>query len=365
MARTYLQGLVRRMTKAFDLALSRKEISKAEHKALYKSLFFLLAGDPTIHPSFVTFCQKNRLRKAFEDLRFAVGREVKLPQALHARSTKNVSSRNAQEIWKVSKSDMALIEKIAEVAEVDAEAEHHLMRRYYSSLDLHWLAEVEDELEDVDVIINAQALEDLLMGVFETYLVPKSKKEPFSEVFGLCLGMASRQKITKKGTGTRTKWFVYVDKAIPQIRARATYDSVTPNLRSIEAVVETASALFPQLEIIGDYHSHPYRDTDELKRAKGWEVSGADDEDVAWLYRNLREHPRRPHRMRVSFVIAIARGKEVRKGMANPKGLPSVLRMYVAGCHVYISAYRILSNGIMTKRGVALLPTTHHHVQAG
>src|SRR5262249_53105709 len=149
------------------------------------------------------------------------GITVKIPQTLHASMTKNVSPRNARAMWKVSKSDLKLVENIAAVAGVDTETEHHLFRRYYSSLELHWLAEVEEALEEVEVIISHKALEEMLLGVLETYMVPKSKKEPYSEVFGLCLGMASRQKAVKKGVGIRTKWFVYVDKAVPQIRARA------------------------------------------------------------------------------------------------------------------------------------------------
>jgi hypothetical protein len=189
--------------------------------------------------------------------------------------------------------------------------------------------------------------------VFETYKVPKSKTEPYSEVFGLCLGMSSRQKTTKKGSGTRTKWFVHVDKAVPQIRARANQDSVIPNAKSIEALVETASDLFPQLEIIGDYHSHPYRDFKELKSAKGWEASKDDFEDIAGLYRSLRKNPKRQHRMRVTFVVAIAKGRMTKN--AKTRQMPSVFRMSMAGCQVYISVYRILSNGLMTSKGVNLV----------
>jgi hypothetical protein len=300
------------------------------------------------------FCKKERKHLVLKKLVDAIGRKVKIPQVLHASTTKNVSIRNAQAMWRVSDSDLKLVDKIARIAGVDPETEQHLLRRYYSSVDLHWLAEVEHQLEEVEVIISSQALEDMLLGVFETYKVPKSKKHPYSEVFGLCLGMASRQKSTKKGQGTRTKWFVYVDKAVPQIRARSYTDSVVPNSKSIEAVVETASSLFPQLEIIGDYHSHPYRDVKDLKEAKGWEASKHDVADIYWMYRGLRNHPKRKHRMRVTFIIAIAKGRSSKQS-SRLKGVSSVFRMSIAGCHVYISAYRILSNGIMTNSGVSLV----------
>jgi len=355
MAKTYLQYLVAKITTAIDRSLAKGDISKSHRQELYKALFFLLAGDPEVRKELIEYCKQHRRYQVLVQIYKAVGVSVKLPQALHASSTKNVSIRKAQSIWKVSKSDLKLIEELAAVAQVDPEAEQHLLRQYYSSSELHWLAEVEDELEDVEVIINTQALEDMLMGVFETYKVPKSKTVPYSEVFGLCLGMASRHKVTKKGAGTRTKWFVYVDKAVPQIRARGSIDSVTPNNKSIEAVVETASALFPQLEIIGDYHSHPYKNVKKLKACRGWEASEPDVDHIIELYKSLRENPSRQHRMRVTFIVAIAKGRNVNKPASNPAGLPNVLHMSMAGCHLYFSAYRILSNGVMTNRGVTLV----------
>ena len=355
MPQTYLQTLVTKITAAIDRAVQLEHITDLNRRELYKALFFLLAGDPILRPELHGFCKQHKKMQPLKELLKTVGHSVKLPQALHANTTKNVSLRKARNLWKVQKSDLDLIKEIAQVAGVDTEAEQHLLRRYYSSLDLHWLAEVEEKLDEVEVILSTQALEDILMGVLETYKVPKSKREPYSEVFGLCLGMASRHKETKKGIGTRTKWFVSVEKAVPQIRARAKTDSVTPNSKSIEAVVETASSIFPQLEIIGDYHSHPYRNIKRLKEVKGWEASDDDFKDIKGMYRSLRSHPKRKHRMRVTFVIAIAKGKSGSKSMTHMRGMPSVLKMSIAGCHIFISVYRILSNGGVTNKGVTLV----------
>lgn len=352
---TYLKSLTVKITRAIDSARAKESITEEQRQELYKSLFFLLSGDPIMRSGFVEFCKKWRCQLSLARLRKVVGQSVKLPQALHASSTKNVSVRKAQSLWKVSKSDLNLIAEIAKIAGVDMNDEQHLLRRHYSSLDLHWLAEVEDELEEVEIFLNNQALEDMLLGVLETYKVPTSKREPFSEVFGICLGMSSRQKITKKVTGTRTKWFVSVEKAVPQIRARASSDSVIPNVQSIEALLETATTLFPRLEVNGDYHSHPYRNVKALKAAKGWEPSPDDIEQIALLYRNLRENSKRKHRMRVTFIVAVAKGRSSGKPPSHLTGLPSVFHMEMAGCHLYVSAFRILSNGLMTNHGVNLV----------
>jgi hypothetical protein len=57
--------------------------------------------------------------------------------------------------------------------------------------------------------------------------------------------------------------------------------------------------------------------------------------------------------MRVSFVIAIAKGRTAAPSGEVP-GQPNVFRLNMAGCHVYLSAYRILSDGSMTGEGVVL-----------
>jgi hypothetical protein len=165
--------------------------------------------------------------------------------------------------------------------------------------------------------------------------------------------MASRNRTTKKGLGQKTKWFVYVEKAVPQIRAKSDASSVIPNARSISALVETSQSLFPQLEIIGDYHSHPYHTAVQIRRYRGWEASPQDETDIALLYRELKNLKARKHRMRVSFVIAIARGKASRR-FRNASQSTNVVRFTMAGCHVYISAYRILSDGSMSEKGVVL-----------
>jgi hypothetical protein len=349
---TLLQRLITALTDAFDKALAEKRISPRKRQSLYRSLLHLLMGEPYILENLKTFADQAGKRPALEHLFRIMGKRCKLPQALHARIVQSVSLKNVSRTWNITKSDLELVGHIVREAKVDPHDEHHLLHRDYDSAALDWLAEVEMKHETVEIILDSEALEDMLLGVFETYKVPKSKKEPFSEVFGLCLGMASSNRVTKKGAGTFTRRFVYVEKAVPQIRAKASQSSVTPSAESIRALVETSNSLFPQLEIIGDYHSHPYRSYPQLKKYRGWTASRQDAESTEYLYRDLKSSLPRRHRMRVSFVIAIAKGR----ASSHPEGgeEASILRFNMAGCHVYISAYRILSNGGMTNKGVVL-----------
>ena len=325
-------GLNGQRTQAIDRACIERRISPRKRQSMYRSLLHVLMGEPRVLSNLSAFAHEAGKRHALDHLSKILGKRCKL--------------------WNITKSDLKLVESIAREAKVDPHDEHHLLHRDYDSADLGWLAEVEMRHETVEVILDSQALEDMLLGVFETYKVPKSKKEPFSEVFGLCLGMASSNQVTKKGSGTLTRWFVYVEKAVPQIRAKSSQSSVTPSSASINALVETSNSLFPQLEIIGDYHSHPYRSYHQLKAYRGWKASSQDAESTEVLYRELKSSPPRKHRMRLSFVIAIAKGRAT----SHPEGEnePNILRFNMAGCHVYLSAYRILSNGSMTDKGVVL-----------
>lgn len=353
------------VTAAIDGAFRRGDITARHREKLYRALFYLLMGEPTVQPLLIDFCQHARRGRALERLYQAMGYRVKLPQALYSRHVSSMSIKNVQEAWGIATTDLALVSRIAKEAQVDPQDEHHLLRRDYSPGDLDWLPQVELEHEEVEVILQSQALEDMLLGALETYKVPKSKKEPFSEVFGLCLGMASHHVTVKRGKGTRVKWFVYVEKAVPQIRAKASQSSVTPNAQSLKALVETSSSLFPQLEIIGDYHSHPYKSYHQLKSFRGWSASREDALSTQYLYRDLRTKTRRHHRMRVSFVIAIAKGR----GTAvsdHMRGRPNVFHLNMAGCHLFIAAYRILSSGHMTDHGVVLRrPYRDTYLKAG
>src|SRR5437763_772701 len=129
MAHTYLQNLVAKITNSIDRALEKNNISKQQRQSLYKALFFLMAGDPEVSAELAAFCKTQRHQKILHELTESVGRKVKLPQVLHANTTKNVSIRNAQSIWKVPTADLDLIENIAAIAGVDAHAEQHLLRR--------------------------------------------------------------------------------------------------------------------------------------------------------------------------------------------------------------------------------------------
>ncbi len=354
MAKTRLQRLISPIRGAIDRAFTGGAIPEKKRNSLYKSLVYLLMGEPHILPDLRDFCLKAKREKSLVNLFLSLGTRIKLPQAIYARIAESASMTQVLKSWRITKGDIRLVNQIIRQAEINPYDEHHLLlRRHYSRSDFDWLAEVELRHESLEVVIQNQALEDMLLGAFETYRVPKSKKEPFSEVFGLVLGMTTSARSIKRGEGTHTRNFVHVEKAVPQIRAKSSSSSVTPSAHSLNALVEASGSLFPQLEIIGDYHSHPYRNYLELKKMKGWYASHEDAVSSASLSRDLVARKDRPHHMKVSLVIAIAegRGNAIPEEMKDKKNLH---HLKIGGCHVIVTAYRILSNGVMTTHNLVL-----------
>jgi hypothetical protein len=100
-----------------------------------------------------------------------------------------------------------------------------------------------------------------------------------------------------------------------------------------------AKQLFPQLDIVGDFHTHPYRDVDEIKSLKGWQYSRDDEINIPDWASPLRKMGFQP---RVSLIVAIGKGG---KRMARPSRVrPNVIRFSVGKYHFYLAGYRIIGD---------------------
>lgn len=209
------------------------------------------------------------------------------------------------------------------------------------SLDLAFLSDVIAAREEMVVYLSHRALEDMLLSTLEGYQVPKTVKSRFTEVYGLCLGMVRDEKLKRKGGGDYWRKHVYVQQAPVQIRAKATKDHVWPNSRSLATQLEAAKVLFPHLEVIGDFHSHPYRSARGLRRMKKWEPSQEDyNYNPGWV-KTMREYRHSPC---VAFIIAIGKRKRTPKEKMISK-IKNVHFMAIGRNLVAVSVYRILKDG--------------------
>ena len=148
-----------------------------------------------------------------------------------------------------------------------------------------------------------------------------------------------------------------VDRVTIQLRARATGNAVWPNPKSLETQLRAADILFPQLEVVGDFHSHPYRKAHIVKEWRGWEPSDRDDDyNEGWVgrMRNAGHNPK------VAFVVAIGQKKQSRGQKTIQSTLPHVGFLQIDKSFVAVAAYRILADSRYDASNIELrLPTVY------
>lgn len=270
----------------------------------------------------------NTIKKRVEANNYAV------LKAIYDHAQMGTGLRSACLLWGCSPSDAIAAKELAQA----------LGRRLGSFMDdpleLGCLGEVIAYREEVVVYLSHRALEDMLLATLEGYQVPKTLKSRFTEVYGLCLGMVRDEKLSKKGGGKYRRRYIYAQQAPVQLRAKGTKDHVWPNSRSLETQLDAAKVLFPHLEVIGDFHSHPYKSARNICREKKWEPT-KDDEDFnrEWI-KTMRDYHHNP---RVGFIIAIGKQKRASRDMMSPKN-SNVYFMSIGGNLLAISVYRILQD---------------------
>lgn len=272
-----------------------------------------------------------------------------LPEALCAHYRYRQSKRRVMARYHVSKSEWAFVHRLARNADVDMAT----LSRTIRYEDLCWHDTLEAEIVSVQVVLDPRALEDMVVSALEAYLSPKKRKG--YEVFGINLGMARDVAEEKRVLGTLVTRYVSILRAQPQLSAEGSPSHVTPSYRSVAALQEAVSTLFPQHQLVGDFHSHVYADMDELRGASGWRPSDGDKRLCAELFDDMKARGHTPY---VDFIVAIARCPR-RVHHSHYRGLPNTLQTSVGNCRVVIGAHRILRSGSYTDRNTHLtLPGT-------
>ena len=125
---------------------------------------------------------------------------------------------------------------------------------------------------------------------------------------------------------------------------------MSPNTRSLQAILDATGAMYPQHQAVGDFHSHLYEDLCELDERKGWEFRNGDESSNIELAKAMTE---RGHGMLVSFILAIARsGRKVPR--SHFRGLKNTLQLSLGACRIIVAAYRSLESGRLTRTNIRL-----------
>jgi hypothetical protein len=201
-----------------------------------------------------------------------------------------------------------------------------------------WTFDVDEMHEEVIVWLDDRAIEDIVLVALEAYAVPK-RGIKFTETYGICFGSIKPMEEKKQAHGRHTTRYINITSVHIQLRAEMFPNKVTYDLRSLETQMAVATHVFPQLDIVGDFHTHPYKTVKELKKLKGWRYSGSDEDCIGeWVtpLRRMGYHPR------TSLIVGIAEGT---KRITRPGKLkPNVVRFSINKYHFYVACFRILGN---------------------
>lgn len=269
-----------------------------------------------------------------------------IPEAFCSRYKYKISESQARSRYKVSKGAWGYVHRLAKDVGWDPALNVPLIpyEKY------RWHDALEERFVNVEVVLDTHALEGMLVSAMEGYLSPRRTKRKGYEVYGINLGMTRDVQRGRTPDGSRMTRYVSVMRSQPQLSADAEYQFVEPNPRSLDAILTTTQALYPQYQAVGHFHSHPYDEFSDLEEKKGWVYSPSDEQiniDFARVMADLHQ------RIMVTFVVGISRsGQTVTR--SHFKGLKNTIQMSIANCRVIIAAYRSLGSGRLARSNIRL-----------
>ncbi len=269
-----------------------------------------------------------------------------LPEAICSRFKYRSSQLQVMSGYRISRRAWDYFMGLAKDVDWDPELQVPVIR--YESLP--WHDQLEEEVVHVEVVLDARALEGMVVSALEGYLSPKGRHRKGYEVYGINLGMVREIHRRQPRSGIQLTKYVYVMHSQPQLSAEGGSDYVTPNPRSLRAILDATGAMYPQYQAVGDFHSHLYRDFAEMDDHKGWECSTGDEASNRQLAEAMAEHG---HPMLIAFVLAIARSTR-RVSRDGFRGLKNTLQLSLGDCRIVIGAYRNLESGRLTRTNTRL-----------
>jgi hypothetical protein len=304
---------------------------------LLRQLLATLVAGKTPHDNLPDRRLISILRKLRKDLR---SDDFRLCKAWYENRIYGTSRRTLSFSWQIHPRELMCLEQLW--AEVRYTREEY--RKLLAETQVTWQFDVDEDHEEVVIWLDNRAIEDIVLVALEAYAVPKGRGFKYTETFGICFGSTKSTEEKRQAHGRHTISYLHIDSVHIQLRAEGYANKVTYDLRSLETQMDVARHLFPQLDIVGDFHTHPYRDLGELKANKGWQYSRADEINIPEWASPLKEmgfHPR------ASLIVAIAKGG---KRVAHPRRVgPNVIRFSVGKYHFYLACHRIIGDRYSAK----------------
>jgi hypothetical protein len=258
--------------------------------------------------------------------------DYRLSKAWYETRIYRTSQAAAASRWRVKPVEIRHLEQLW----ADLRYTQEEYRTLIAETAAEWTFDVDEKHEEIVVWLDEKAIEDIVLVALEAYAVPR-RGVAFTETYGICFGSTKSTEEKRLAHGRHTIRHIEVESVHIQLRAEGYSNKITYDLRSLEAQMEVAKVLFPQLDIVGDFHTHPYKTVDELKKSRGWRYSRADEGVIPTWVDPLRAKGYHP---RASLVVAIASGG---KRITSPGRLRrNVIRFSVNKYHFYVACFRIV-----------------------
>jgi hypothetical protein len=258
----------------------------------------------------------------------------RLAKAWYERRIYKTSRRAAASRWRVKPLEIKYLEQLW----ADLRYSQDEYRTLLEKTGVQWSFDVDEMHEEIVVWLDEKAIEDIVLVALEAYAVPR-RGVAFTETYGICFGSTKSTEEKRLAHGKHTIRHIEVESVHIQLRAEGYSNKVTYDLRSLEAQMEVAKVLFPQLDIVGDFHTHVYKTVKELREATGWSFSRADEAVIPTWVDPLREKGFHP---RASLIVGVASGG---KRITKPGRMRhNVFRFSVNKYHFYVACFRIIGN---------------------
>jgi hypothetical protein len=272
--------------------------------------------------------------------------ESRLPEALCARYKYRTAEARARKRYRISRRSWDYLHALAKQLGWSPDLRVPLID--YDNYP--WHDELEKEFVSVEVVLEARALEGMLIYALEAYLSPRPPRRKGYEVYGIVMGMTRDIDHGRPRDGVTITRYVSVMRSHPQLSAEGHTTSVVPNPRSLHAILSATAAFYPQYQAVGDFHSHLYDDLTAMEGKKGWLFSRSDEDtnvDLARAMTGLGHH------LHVTFVTAIARCTQ-RVTRSRYRGLANTIQISLGNCRVILAAFRSLGSGHLTDSNIRL-----------
>jgi hypothetical protein len=268
-----------------------------------------------------------------------------LPKALYDQWRFGTKREMAARSWGVTPGELAYVRRLASRLSREVGS----FQKAEEGNGLGWMAEVEEAHTQLEVTLSDQAVGELLMPVLEGYAVSAGPGFKYTEVYGILFGMGREVDRVRRGRGLVLHRHILAMRASTQLRAAGAAGWVTPNDRSFDIQLKSARLLFPELEVVGDFHSHPSHTVERMMSHQRWRPSGSDEELNREWVELMRSHGHRP---RLGLMLAVARAE--RRDRYAEQYRDNILRLALDEFRVLIAGYPILADGTYGRRGLRL-----------